>query len=313
MNTNAPRPSHAASIALALVVTFLWSTSWVLIKIGLDEIEPLTFAGLRYGTAALLLTILWVRNPARRAELTNAPGSTRWRLALLGLVLYAITQGAQFVGLALLPAATLSLMLSLTPIIVTLVAGPLLAERTSLVQWSGMVLAAVGAAFYLAPDVGSGVAAGFVVGAVGVGANAAASLLGRSLNQNPGLSPLTVTASSMTVGASLLVIVGIAIEGIPRLTMSGWLIVTWLAVVNTAGAFTLWNHTLQHLSAVESSAINNTMLIQIAALAWIFLGESLTFVEIAALVTASVGVGLVQVRRGSRRPATVADDVSPSV
>lgn len=176
-----------------------------------------------------------------------------------------------------------------------------------------MMLAAVGAAFYLAPDVGSGAVAGLVVGAVGVGANAAASLLGRSLNQDPRLSPLTVTASSMAVGASLLMMVGFAIEGMPRLTTAGWLIVAWLALVNTAGAFTLWNHTLQRLSAVQSSAINNTMLIQIAALAWTFLGESLTTTEIAALVTVSVGVGLVQVRRRDRRPATVADDVSPSV
>lgn len=312
MHASPPNSSHVASIGQALFVTFLWSTSWVLIKIGLDEIDPLTFAGLRYGIAALVLVLLWARSPSRRSELMTTSPSTRRRLALLGLVMYAITQGAQFVGLALLPAATLSLMLSLTPIIVTLMAVPLLAERTSRVQWAGMVLAAAGAAFYLAPDIGSGAVAGLLVGTVGVGANAAASLLGRSLNRDPELSPLTVTTSSMTVGASLLLAVGIAIEGMPRLTMAGWLIVTWLALVNTAGAFTLWNHTLQRLSAVQSSAINNTMLVQIAALAWIFLGESLTSAEIAALVTASVGIGLVQVRRATRRPAAFADDASPS-
>ena len=39
----------------ALFVTFLWSTSWVLIKIGLQDIPALTFAGLRYGLAFLCL------------------------------------------------------------------------------------------------------------------------------------------------------------------------------------------------------------------------------------------------------------------
>jgi len=47
----------------------------------------------------------------------------------------------------------------------------------------------------------------------------------------------------------------------PVLSLKGWGIIVWLALVNTAFAFTLWNRTLQVLSAVESSIINNTMLI----------------------------------------------------
>lgn len=45
--------------------------------------------------------------------------------------------------------------------------------------------------------------------------------------------------------------------------------------MNTAFAFTSWNATLRRLSAMESSVVNTTMLIQIAVLAWVFLGESL--------------------------------------
>lgn len=41
----------------------------------------------------------------------------------LGLVMYVLTQGPQFVGLDLLPAATLSLLLSFTPVVVTLGSG----------------------------------------------------------------------------------------------------------------------------------------------------------------------------------------------
>ncbi len=47
----------------------------------------------------------------------------------------------------------------------------------------------------------------------------------------------------------------------------------WLGGANTAFAFYLWNVSLQHLSAMESSLINNTRLIQIAALSWIFLAN----------------------------------------
>ena len=52
-------PHHRAVIE-ALFVTFLWSTSWVLIKLGLDDIPALTFAGLRYMAAwVCLLPLAW--------------------------------------------------------------------------------------------------------------------------------------------------------------------------------------------------------------------------------------------------------------
>ena len=74
----------------------------------------------------------------------------------------------------------------------------------------------------------------------------------------------------MAVGAAVLLGIGIGTQGPPTLSLQGWGIVLWLAVVNTALTFTLWNHTLRSLSATESSVINNTMLIQIAVLAWLF-------------------------------------------
>jgi len=72
------------------------------------------------------------------------------------------------------------------------------------------------------------------------------------------------------------------------------LIIGWLAVVNTALAFTLWNYSLRRLAAVESASINNTMLIQIAALAWIFLGEPPGTLGIVGILVVSIGVFLTQ-------------------
>ena len=79
-----------------------------------------------------------------------------------------------------------------------------------------------------------------------------------------------------------------------RLTASEWVIVGWLAVVNTAFAFTLWNRTLRRLSATESSLINNTMLVQVALLGWLALGESLSVLEIVGLFVVLAGTLLFQ-------------------
>jgi len=48
---------------------------------------------------------------------------------------------------------------------------------------------------------------------------------------------------------------------------------------------------------VESSIINNTMLIQIAVLAWIFLGERVSGQEAFGMFLAALGVLLVQLWR----------------
>jgi drug/metabolite transporter (DMT)-like permease len=48
---------------------------------------------------------------------------------------------------------------------------------------------------------------------------------------------------------------------------------------------------------MESSIINNTMLIQIALLAWLFLGETPTWRMVLGMVLAGLGTLLVEIRR----------------
>src|SRR5690625_4981415 len=106
--------SHTRAVLQAIFVTFLWSTSWVFIKIGLEEIPALTFAGLRYGLAFLLLLPLLFRGEARRSLARLSRHDWLWLVAL-GLVMYTLTQGAQFLALDYLPAQTTSLILSFSP------------------------------------------------------------------------------------------------------------------------------------------------------------------------------------------------------
>ncbi|WP_123788558.1 DMT family transporter [Phytoactinopolyspora halophila] len=297
----APRGSaHLRAVLQALLVTFLWSTSWVLIKTGLDEIPALTFAGLRYVLAFLCLLPLLLRRHHLGA--IRALGHRDWlRLAALGLVWYTVTQGAQFLALDRLPATMTSLLLSFTPVVVAWLGIAFLSERPRALQWGGIALYIAGAAAFLYPvDVPAQQAVGIGIAACGVLANAAAAVLGRAANRGGQLSPLLVTVVSMGIGSLALLASGIATQGMPALSAASWAIIAWLAVVNTAFAFTLWNLTLRTLGAAESNAINNTMLIQIAVLAWIFLDESLGSREIAGLAIAAFGVLLVQLRRPHR-------------
>jgi len=96
-------PSHLKAILLALLVTFLWSTSFILIKWGLAEIPPLTYAGLRY-TLAFLCLLLFAFTSNNKAVVKSLSRKDWYKLISYGLLFIALTQGAMFMGLLLLPA-----------------------------------------------------------------------------------------------------------------------------------------------------------------------------------------------------------------
>lgn len=287
---------YALAVIEALLVTVLWSSSWVIIKFGLKDIPPLTFSGLRYSLASLILLGIIAskaeyRNTARRQ-------TQRWwrQIASYGLVFVAITQGTQFVALALLPAITVSLMLNLTPLIVLILGVAFLREVPSLTQVCLIVLAVVGAMLYFYP---TGVPASEILGVavviVSLVANAVSSVMGRSINRDRVVSPLVVTGISMAFGAVLLLAAGLITERATALSPLSGLYVIWLSVANTAFAFTLWNTSMQTLRAVDMSIINCTMMPQIVILSIWFLGEMPSLLDWAGLAVLAISITLMQV------------------
>ncbi len=285
------------AILLALFVTFLWSTSWVLITIGLDDIPPVTFAGLRYFLAFLVLLPLQ-RRSSSGLSLKALTGKDWASLIALGLLYYTITQGTMFITLTYLPAITFSMLLNGTAVVVAILGIPLLHELPSRWQWLGMLVFFGGVFLFFYPVViPGGQAAGYIFAFIHILGNSLSAILGRGINRQKRIHPVTVTLVSMGIGSITMLVIGIVSEPWPQMSTGSWAIIIWLAVVNTAFAFTLWNLTQQTLSAVESSVINNTMLVQITILAIIFLGATVTGMELLGLGLVSVGALMVQLRR----------------
>jgi drug/metabolite transporter (DMT)-like permease len=291
--------SRITAILQAVFVTILWASSWVLIKIGLrNSLPAITFAGLRYGLAWLCLAPFILFKREQRLALTQLSRNNWLRLGVLGLVFYTLTQGSQFLGLAYLPATMLNLLLNLTPVVVGVAGIIFLNNPPAPMQWFGIGLATLGVSLYFLPiSLPQTQVIGVIVALVGILANASSSLLGREINRSGMLSPLLVTFVSMGVGSFILLAIGTATQGLGSISWKEWAIIIWLAVVNTAFAFTLWNRTLRTLTAVESSVINSLMMPQIAILAFIFLDEALSAKEIWGLILVSIGVLIVQLKR----------------
>jgi len=286
---------RAWAVFQALFVTFLWSTSWILIKLTLDEIPPLTFAGLRYFSATLmLLPVIFIKH---RTQLSSLSGADWFGLAVLGVIYYFLTQGGQFLTLSYLDATPFSLLLNFTTVLTALSGIVFLQEVPSSRQWTGIGIFLVGVLLYFFPFQGGSTRfLGYVFAGVTIFANAIATILSRSVNRERRISPAVVTVISMGIGSVFLLGAGLTVEGLPQLSLKSILVVAWLSVVNTAFAFTLWNRTLQDLTAVESSVINNTMLIQIAFLSWAFLGERLGLMDLIGLVIAAIGIVIVSLK-----------------
>jgi drug/metabolite transporter (DMT)-like permease len=219
--------THTKAVLQALLVTFLWSTSWVLIKIGLANIPPVLFAGLRYGLAFLILLPSLLR-PATRQELLRLSRGEWVALAWLGFVFITVTQGAQFLALADLPANTLSLLLSLSSLTIALLGLFILHERLFPVQWAGVAISLIGAFVYFG-RFGEFSPRGLALGLLCVLATSVAAIQGRALNRHARLSALTVTGVSLGVGAAGLLVYGLLTEPFPSLTL------TEVAIIVLAG------------------------------------------------------------------------------
>jgi drug/metabolite transporter (DMT)-like permease len=288
------KSSHSLYIFQALFVTLLWSTSWVLIKIGLIKISPIIFAALRYSIAfIILIPFLWCSKSSREnfSVLTKQDFKD---LFWLGFIYYFLTQGLQFLVLKYIPAVTASLFLNFSSIFTALLGIFFLKEIPSYLQWSGIIIFLGGVFLFFFPIQFTG---GGIIGMIAVSAmvfsNSISSILGRKINSSMQINPLIVTVVSMSIGSFLLLTTGLLMDGLPLLDLKSWIIIIWLALINTALAFTIWNNTLRKLSAIESTMINNTMLIQVAVLAYFFLGETKSSTELCGLVIAVIGILLV--------------------
>jgi len=263
------------ALAEALLVTFLWSTSYVFIKVGLRELNPMAFAAYRYSLASAILIILII---IRRRSSEVLRFKQLLIFLLLGFTGYFIAHGLQFFGLYYLPAITVTFILNMTPIFVLVLSVISLREKPTSIQFVGIVIVICGVMLFFS---GSPLVLNEVFGVLLTTLSgiswASYMTITRYYLRDDEVDVFILTSYSMSFGLLLLLGTAVLSNSITLPSMSGWFIIFWLGIVNTALAFVLWNHALKILRAYEQSILQNTMLIQITLLAYIFLGEVLTF------------------------------------
>ena len=225
-------------------------------------------------------------------------------LVIAGLGGYTIAQGLQFVGLYYLPAVTTSFLLNFNPFFVLILSVGLLGEGTTLPQLGGVVLALVGAWAFFSQQasLGGNVFGIFIVIVSGLGW-ACYVVVARVLQQSRRMGSLRLTTTTMGIGVAGMVVLTFVTGQYAPLTLSGILIIVWLATANTALAFFMWNWSLKSIPAYELTVFQDLMLVEIAIFAFIFLQETITPFMVGGIALVLVGVLIVQfkARRASPR------------
>ena len=216
----------------------------------------------------------------------------------------AITQGSHYVALSLLPAITQSMLLNLTPVLVLLMGIAFLDETPTKGQLLLIVIGLFGILIYFYPMnlpimqlIGLFIAIGELV------ANAFSSLLGRKINRDSIEHPVVITSLSMGIGSVVLLLSGLVLEGIVPISPLSLAYILWLAIINTAFAFTLWNRAMRVLRAVDIALINSTMLPQIVILSVLFLGEIPDTLDWIGLALLALSISLIQISQAKRKGA----------
>jgi drug/metabolite transporter (DMT)-like permease len=290
--------NYLIAVLQALFVTVLWSSSWVIIKFGLEEMPPLYYAALRYLIGSVLVVLVVFTNPSHREKVKLQNKSWWFILSLYGLFFITFTQGGQFLALSLLPAITVSFLLNLTPYLVVILSIPILKEKPSFFEILFFFIALIGILIYFFPfNFESTSIPGILIGLGLVLVNALSSIMGRSINREDKTHPVIITAISMSIGTVFLILAALIFESLPVLSLTSWIMIIWLGVVNTALAFTIWNKAMQRIRAMDISIINSTMFPQIILLSIIFLDELPLMNEWIGLIILVIATFILQVNR----------------
>ena len=190
--------------------------------------------------------------------------------------------------------------MSLIPLLVLVGGAILLKEIPTNWQILGVVLSLIGSVLFFSSGLMPGESQGFVILAIGLLGFMTFSLLGRGIAREKQLDTLRLTTLPLLIGGGVSILLAFIVEGMPQFSWQGLLIVFWLAIINTALGYLLYNHSLQELTALEMNMVMTLTPLFTALLGWLFLSETLSWMQIIGMLVVIGGVILVQATANSQ-------------
>jgi drug/metabolite transporter (DMT)-like permease len=281
-----------------MILCLIWGTTWIFIKIGLEDLPPITFAVIRFLLAAvLLLPIIYLLRSAWPR------GVKQWRLMVItGLLQFTINYSTVFwseqyitSGLAAVLQATITVFgLALAWILLP-------AERITPLKVAAVLIGICGVAVIFVDQlrVESTMAfAGSVAIVIGAYCAAQASILVKA--KAAGMDPAVIVFTQMVCGLPPLVVYALVVEGSPFAHNWGLRAigsVLYLTVAGTVAAFWLYYWLLARIESTQAMMISLVTPLIAVIVGNIFLGETLPSQTMFGGLLILSGIGLIVFRK----------------
>ncbi len=286
-------------IIIWLILCLIWGTTWFFIKVGLEDLPPITFAAARFAAAILILAVIII---ARKIPL---PATKReWKLiALTGVLQFSVNYSLVFwseVYISSGLAAVLQAMITVFGLVLAWIHLP--NERITRLKIVAVLLGIGGVAVIFIEQLQINSLMAFAgCAAIVFGAYAAAhgSILVKAYGG--AIHPATLVFGQMICGIAPLFVYALTVEGNPLLLNWSWravICVLYLSVLGTIAAFWLYYWLLSKIESTRAMMISLVTPLIAVVIGGIFLGERLPVQTFFGSVLILASIGLIVFRKG---------------
>ena len=294
-----------------LILCGIWGSTWLFIKLGLADLPPLTFAGIRF-VIALAILFTWIR--LRRLPLPKARAN--WiLLAATGILSFGLNYGLVFWAEQYISSGLAALLQATLPAFGLVFAHfHLPGERLTWTKIIGVVLGVCGVAVVFSNQLaveGRQALAGCVAMILSSMFAAYSNVLVKAYGKK--LNPAILAAGQMFFGLLLLLAVGIPLEGNPlnyRWTPMALISLFYLALVGTVIAFLLYYWLVLKIDVTKSMLIALVTPVVAVILGMIVLDEEIGWRTLMGGAMIMLGIGFIVVRRAKNKKSDEAALVS---
>jgi len=293
------RPSGAPSVsgtdapaawgAIALFC-LLWSSAFAAAKIALRDCPPLTLLTVRF----LLAGLLMLGVAAATGGLRRIPARELLSLAMLGVLNNALYLGLSWSGMASVSSAFAAVLISTNPLLIGLLAGPVLGERLGWRKVLGLALGLLGVLVVLRTRL-SGMHEdlhGTLLVVGGLLSMVAGTLAYKRVRPQANLWSATgvqqLAAFAVLLPFALHHEAGLPVNVTPGLVGS----MAYTIVAVSMGSYALWFSILNRTSATSASALHFLMPPLGLLFGWAVLGEAVSWQDMAGIVPIAFGIWL---------------------
>jgi drug/metabolite transporter (DMT)-like permease len=297
--------SRSLVYGLYSLLVLIWSSTWVAIKIGLEDCPPLLGAGVRFTLAGLaLLTLAAVQGRRLRTD---------WMLtAVLALAPFAFAYGLVYWGEQYVPSGLAAVLFGILPLYTALLGAVLLHDeplRAALLV--GVLIGIAGLALAFVESIELGSADKAALGATALALSPLGAAIGGIAQKRRAaeLDAVVLNGWAMLAGGLLLLAVSAASESWGDFVWSAESVgsILYLALFGSAIAFVTLTVLLRHISAMAIAFL--AMLLPFGALIFgaLLYDESITPRAVGGAALVAAGLGIAQwARRTRAQPAPAA-------